>query len=860
MNLYFKQLRNTSTKITAFILIAILLAACNSLKRIPANKQLLVKNEIKINEKTEKDEMVVNQLYQKPNSSIFGYRLRLNLFNLAKQNADSLFQLKMKNNPKKYEALSKWISKKQVDRLGRSFWYFGIHELLKKTGEAPVVLDEKSARKSVLRLQSYYFEKGFFDVKAAYSIDTLSARKAKINYAVTTGAPYIIDSIKTTINTLVLDSLYQITKNASSIKIGKQYKRVDFESERNRVTTIFRNNGAYFFQQNYITYTIDTIGKNKKATVDLIIQNQSIKQNDSVKLEPFKLYKISQVKVFTDHSLNKNKIISADSASYNNFNLYGVSKLKYRPKAITDAIFINKGNYFSDNATTLTTRYLSNLRVFNYPSIQYTLDPNDSSEQSLIASIYLTPRKKFSFGYNLDFTHSNIQDFGIAGSTSLSIRNIFKGAETLEIAARGTIGSSKNLANPKDNFFNVSEYGLDMKLNFPRLFFPFPTEKIIPKNMIPSTVFSLGLAKQENIGLDKENFTSSMSYLWTPRKNVTSKFDLFNVQYVKNINTANYFNVYNSSYSVLNSIAQNPVYNVPTSYFNENNELIIESGTNGFISSVLGSNATLSPSASDFQTIKSIEERRTRLTENNLIFSSSYSYSKTTKSDLADTDFQTFRTKIESAGNFLSLLAQASKQLKNQSGNTTFFDLEYSQYIKTELEYIKHWDLTRKRVLAIRGFAGIAIPYGNSDNIPFSKSYFAGGSNDNRGWQSYGLGPGSSGALNDFNEANLKIALNAELRFNFFGSLNGAIFVDAGNIWNVLDNITDEKSVFKGLQSLKNTAVGSGFGFRYDFSFFVVRLDLGFKTFNPAELEGKKWFRDYNFANSVVNIGINYPF
>lgn len=860
MNLYFKQLRKSTTKITAFILIAIFISACNSLKRVPADKQLLIKNDILLNDVKEKDEMVVNQIYQKPNSSLLGYRLRLNLFNLAKQNTDSLFQVKIKSNHKKYVALSKWISKKQVDRLGRSFWYFGIHELFKKTGEPPVVLDEKSAKKSVLRLQSYYFDKGFFDATTTYTVDTISPRKVKVNYRIVTGKPYGIDSIKTTINTPVLDSLYQLTKSASAIKIGKQYKRVDFESERNRITSVFRNNGAYFFQQNYITYTIDTISKNNKATVDLIVQNQSIKQNDSVKLEPFKLYKISKVNVFTDHLLNKTKIISKDSASYNNFDLYSVSKLKYRPKAISDAIFINKGNYFSDNATTLTTRYLSNLRVFNYPSIQYSLDPKDETEQSLITSIYLTPRKNFSFGYNLDFTHSNIQDFGIAGSTSISIRNIFKGAETLQLAARGTVGSSKNLANPKDNFFNVSEYGLDMKLNFPRLFFPFPTEKIIPKNMIPSTVFSLGLAKQQNIGLDKENFTSSMSYLWTPRKNVTSKLDLFNIQYVKNINTANYFNVYNSSYSVLNSIAQNPTYNVPSSFFDDNNDLLIETGTSNFITSVLGPNATLSPSVADYQTIKSIEERKTRLTENNLIFSSSYSYSKTTKTDFADTDFQTIRTKIEAAGNFLSLLANASKQLKNQSGNTTFFDLEYSQYIKTELEYIKHWDLTRKRVLAVRSFVGIAIPYGNSDNIPFSKSYFAGGSNDNRGWQSYGLGPGSSGALNDFNEANLKIALNAELRFNVFGSLNSAIFIDAGNIWNVLDNITDEKSKFVGLQSLKNTAVGSGFGFRYDFSFFVVRLDLGFKTFNPAELEDKKWFRDYNFANSVVNIGINYPF
>jgi outer membrane protein assembly factor BamA len=124
----------------------------------------------------------------------------------------------------------------------------------------------------------------------------------------------------------------------------------------------------------------------------------------------------------------------------------------------------------------------------------------------------------------------------------------------------------------------------------------------------------------------------------------------------------------------------------------------------------------------------------------------------------------------------------------------------------------------------------------------------------------YGLGPGASGGINDFNEANLKLAFSAELRFNMIGKLNGALFVDAGNIWNVLDNVDDEKAVFKNFNSLKNSAIGSGFGLRYDFNFFVIRLDFGFKTYNPAEEEGKRWFRDYNFSHSVLNIGINYPF
>jgi len=234
-----------------------------------------------------------------------------------------------------------------------------------------------------------------------------------------------------------------------------------------------------------------------------------------------------------------------------------------------------------------------------------------------------------------------------------------------------------------------------------------------------------------------------------------------------------------------------------------------------------------------------------------------YTYSN--RFNLKDQDFFTFRTKVESAGNILNALAKSSSKT-NANGKHTILDVAYSQYIKGEVDFIKYFDLGNKNVLAVRAFGGIAIPYGNSDNIPFSRSYFAGGSNDNRAWQSYRLGPGRSGGLLDFNEANMKLAFNAEYRFNVSGPWNMALFADAGNIWNALDNIEDEEMTFNGLKSLKDLALGTGLGIRYDFSFFVVRLDLGFKTYNPANEANRKWFKEWNLSKTVLNVGINYPF
>ncbi|MFH6972125.1 translocation and assembly module lipoprotein TamL [Flavobacterium petrolei] len=855
-------MKKISTKITAFIVIAILICACNAVKRVPDGKLLLTKNEITINDKVIKDENVINQLYQKPNSTLLGYRLRLNLYNLANLNPDSTYQAKFANNPEKFKRKSKWLSEKQVNRLGKSFWYHGIHDFLKRTGEPPVIIDKEKADKSLLRLKYYYFNNGFFNVNATYNVDTLAIKKAKIKYAITPGNAYFLDSLRTTILTPTLDSLYQTNKTTTFIKSGNQYKTDDFENEKNRITTHFRNNGVYYFQSNYVTFDIDTIKKVNQANITLMINNYSYQDGDSTRTEPFKIYKISDVNIYTDYSPSNNALNITDSTTYKNFNLYSQEKLKYKPKAITNAIFITKGGLYADNKTVLTTRYLNNLKIFNYPSIQYEVDKRDSTAQSLIAKVYLTPRKKYSFGTTLDVTHSNIQDFGIGLSVSETIRNVFNGAETLEIAARGNIGSSKDLANPKNNFFNVSEYGLDLKLNIPRILMPFNTDKIIAKSMIPSTLITVGFAKQRNIGLDKENFTGGLSYNWTPKINHTAKFDLFNTQFVRNLNPKNYFNVYGSSYNALNEISKE--YNANPSYYNNDidKDLLIEQGTAGFTNDVLTGNANfLKPlEAADIESVKSIEERRLRLTENDFILATSFTFSKTTKKDLTDNNFYLFRTKIESAGTILSAFAKTSNQKKNSNGNYEIFNLEYSEYIKTEFDYIKHWDLSKEKIVAFRSFFGIAIPFGNSNYIPFSRSYFSGGSNDNRAWQPYGLGPGSSGALDDFNEANMKIAISAEFRFKLLGNLKGAVFADAGNIWNTLDNVVDEKSTFTSLSDLKDMALGTGFGIRYDLSFFVIRFDLGFKTYNPANETNKRWFREYNFANSVLNFGINYPF
>lgn len=831
------------------------------------NKFLLTKNKIIVDGEEIKDEGVYSQLYQKPNPKIplVGIPMGLFIYNLADPEPDSTFTKWLHKKPKREERWTRLLSKKQVDELGNS--YVGLNKWLEKSGNAPVVIDEVKSKKSLERIKQWYAKRGWFNTTGKFKVTSDSAKNKRgaVSYTISRFQPYFIDSIQEKISSPVVDTLFQKTKSKSFIKEGKQYAAADFNNERDRLTIQLRNSGLFYFDQDYIGFEADTVNTGHKANITYIIPDRKITQGDSTYTEPFKVHKINEVRIVTDYSFaNRNKVFQ-DSASYNGYTLFSYEKLKFKPKAITNTISITPNNIFKDIDRTLTYNQISDLRIFKYPNISYQQDPRDSTGTGLISTILLTPQKKYTLDFKFDTYTSTIQQIGIGFSSTFVIRNVFRRAEILEISGRGSVGSSKDAAD-NESFFNISDVGGDIKLSFPRIVFPLKTSNFIPKYMSPATSISFGVNAQNNIGLDRQNFNGIFSYRWKPSKIRTNKLDLINVQYVKNLNTENYFNIYKNSFDQVNSVAQevedlNPGAIDPSYYtLNDNNtlELTIPEGVQSFLSDA--SNNDYSLSAEEQQTLLSVVERGIRLTEDNLIFATNFTWTRDTRENIFDNSFSRLRFKIESAGNLLSGIANLAGLKKNNDGNYKTFGVAFSQYLKFETDYIKHWELNDKNIFAIRAFGGVAIPYGNSKSIPFTRSYFAGGANDNRGWRAYDLGPGSSGSILDFNEANLKLAFNAEYRYTILGDFKGAFFIDTGNIWNVADDIDDEKSSFTSLSDLKEIAIASGLGLRYDFGFFVFRFDVGFKTYNPALEEGARWFKEYNFSKAVYNIGINYPF
>jgi len=336
-----------------------------------------------------------------------------------------------------------------------------------------------------------------------------------------------------------------------------------------------------------------------------------------------------------------------------------------------------------------------------------------------------------------------------------------------------------------------------------------------------------------------------MSYRWHPTKKVTHNIELLNIQFIQNLNIGSYFSIYGSEYADLQTIQQEFF---PTVALSTKNAI-------AFIDQNIDDAFKVS-NPTEYQTAQNIKNRHTIITEDFVIPTIAYSYTFNNSNSYKDTNFSAFKARLSLAGNVSTALTNTT----NEKGIKTIFDTPIAQYVRGDFEYKKFWDISSNSMLAFRSSLGIAIPYGNTKTIPFSKSYFVGGPNDLRAWKIYDLGPGSSKSGLEYNIGNLKFLTSLEYRFKILNSFKGAFFIDAGNIWNVSNSETDiQEDTFNGFSSIKDLAVGTGFGMRYDLSFILIRVDIGFKTYEPYLSSKNKWFQNY-FTDRVINFGISYPF
>ena len=833
-------------KILLLILIIFQLASCNSIKYVQENEKMIKENQILINEEKSKDSELEKYLVQKPNRSTLGMTLPLYLYNFGNTDFEMTFEEWAANHEKKYKRYERIFSKKQTFVIYKN--KRGINNWFLTKGEAPVIYDASKAVRSSNTLRDYYISQGFFEAEVEHDLDSIGEKQVRVNYKITPNEQYFLDTVSTDIESVSLDSIYRSHQEEALLKQGNPFIFEDFEREEARLVNLFRNNGIYQFKNNSMGFWTDSIKGQYKKSVELKIPDRIEKENDSLVKKPYQIQTVNRINVYTDFSIKNRGRPIQDSAVYKGYRFYSFDKMKFRPKYLTNSLFITPNGIYKDAEKNQTQNYIRNLKTF---SSNVDISYKEHDGDSLTADILLTPLKKYALTVDLDATTSNIKPFGILGKFSFLGRNMFKGSEILELSFQGSIFNVANPPNQVESFFNAWEILSSASLRFPRILFPINTSKLIPKYMAPTTTFDASLGFQKNIGLDRQNTTAGMAYTWKSSKRVGHRLDLINLQYINNQNVDNYFQIYQSEYDKLEDVSETTGETLPENTV-ENYNAILE-----FNDEFLNNPANEDDFPEEYNTVSDVDERHDILIENSFVPVISYSFVYNTRENINDNDFSYFTARFISSGTFSDWIFTN----KNADGESVLFDVPVAQYFKTEFEYKKYWELRSENILVFRTFIGAAFPYGNSDNVPFSRSYSAGGSNEMRAWRTFDLGPGAELNNLEYNVATFKMVANLEYRFQLTNKFYSALFVDAGNIWDITDsNLVTEEGKLKSFEDLKNTAVGSGLGIRYDFSFLVFRFDVGFKTYEPYLPSSNKWFVNYNFGNAVYNIGINYPF
>lgn len=850
-------MKNLLSKLIFFLVIIFFVSSCSVTKKLSDDEYYLKSNKYKFEGNSPFSGDLNDYVSQKPNKKTLGFiPIKDWTYNEVDFTYDSVFQDYYSYPVKERNQTlldSLYIRYSLEDELGKGKWLL---RQLYRAGAKPIVLDTAKTVNSASQLKKLYFSRGYFDAEVSpkYKIDS-SKQKAQVTFNVDVKEPSKIVEYNQVIQDANLERLYE--ENIEDIKV-KENERFDvrnFEAERDRLSKIFKNNGYYKFNElgQELIFKIDsTEDKELRTTLKIAKPKQ-----DSVK--SFKQYYLGNIEVMLD---DDSKDAYPYTVNHRGYELKSSTPFHLKPRVFTDAVSIKSGEMYRLDDMFKTRELI--LDRENFSLISFTTDYSEGNDSILNAKIKLRPKDKYDLELSFEAMYSELLQFGISPGLRFLTRDIFKGGENLEFNLRGNIGTVSR-EGENNSFFNAYELSFETKMNFPRWVLPFNTEELVPKEWNPKSSISVGLSGQKNIGLGSRSYSAIMDYSWKP--NISShKFDLVNFQYIKNTEVDKYYNIFIVARGIRNdafSAYFNYSPDVETLY---NNGEITEDQLEYLVYGDLQFSDSLPNngySFKDYTDYRNMIFTKSNITQNMVIqsFSHTYSYNQKLRKDKKHP--WSLYAKGELSGALLRLL---DKTIGFETRTDVFGDQQslvggvpYSEFVRFDLDIRKTIDLGKKSQLAFRSFTGVAIPYGNLQVLPFTKSYFSGGSNDVRAWAAYGLSPaplrpGDGGTYVD----QMKITWNGEYRFPLTGMVNGALFVDAGNIWSLNDNTPSTK--FKFNKFLSQMGVGAGFGLRLDFTFVVVRVDAGYKVHNPAYEEGDRWFRNVKLLSPRIHFGINYPF
>ena len=690
-----------------------------------------------------------------------------------------------------------------------------------KLGQEPVLLKDATPERTAGLLQGQLNNEGYFGTQVSSKVNTKKHRSWVV-YTVELYPAYYLREInypKGRDSTYAV--IFRTLHEGSLLREGQRYQLAMLQAEQARIESVVKNYGFYYFDDRYLIFDADSTVGNHQVDLDLHLE-------EGVPKNARKRYKVSDVTIYPNYSLVPDSTgIVADTVEIDSFR-YVDNMHMFRPRVITRIVNIRPDQMYSKNDQELTLNHLLGLGTFKFVNIKFNRRRRDST--ALNASIMLTPLPKKSIRMEAQAVSKSNNFVGPGVSFTFTNRNFFRGAELFQLKLNSSY--EVQVSNKTQNPLNSFEIGFESSLTVPRFISPIKID-YNSRKYLPKTQFKVGYNLQNRVGYFKlTSFSTGYGYLWKESADRTHELYPIDINYVKTGETSEYFQ------DLLN-----------------NNVVLAKSFENQFI---IGTRYSYTINTQLRQDVLD-KFRPRKLREHNFYFNGA----------------------VDVAGNLMNGI-QNQVYGRTESGEShELFGSPYSQYAKGEADFRYYWQIDRANKIATRIIAGVGYAYGNSTTMPYVKQFSIGGSNSIRAFPARSVGPGTyhhDTTLRFIDQrGDIKLEGNLEYRFDIVKSFKGALFVDAGNIWLMRSDTTQADGavqtarvggVFQSNLFLKQLAVGTGVGFRFDFSFFVLRFDIAFPLRKPWLPDGEQWVINeirplsgrWRSDNLIFNIAIGYPF
>lgn len=664
----------------------------------------------------------------------------------------------------------------------------------KKLGEKPSYFSAVRVDETEDLIENRLQNSGFFhsDISSTVIKDS-SKRTVKTDYIVVIGKPYNLDSYTVEVDSIEAEKGFPIYKEIRKsleetiIKKGSRYDLGALKAERNRIDQYLKNRGYYNFNSSFIVFQADT-NLNQNREYNLYLKLKiGVPEKSKVP------YVLDSIVVYPN--ITKDTTGSSQDTTFINDVTFIQNNIFFKPKRLRPFILLKPGELYDPLKSKYTSQRISNIGTFKFVNIKYKeVEPAglDSLRlRHLNAEISLSPMTKRSLRAELQGVTKSNNFTGPNLEITFLNRNIFKGGESF--SAAGNFGFEKQFGSKTEGSSSL-QFGLNLSLLFPRLIFPGNLKNNF-KFSIPKTKVNLGVDYYKRTKLySLISYSASFGYIWKANPYVTHQINPIDINYIH-----------------LGKVSER-------------------------FDSILDGNPYLK-----------------RSFEQQFIAGLTYSFVYNELNDDRKKGQLNAKFNFEIAGNTISLMGR----MDAADSTKKFLNLAYAQYVKFDLDLAYHYDIGHSgNVLIGRLFGGIGIPYGNSKTLPFVKQYYSGGSYSVRAFKSHELGPGVYNPPGDDNlffdrSGDIRLEGNFEYRFPIFSILKGALFIDAGNIWNLNDNIPGGKFT---KDFISQFGIGAGVGLRVDVQGFVIRFDFA----APLKQPSGSW--EFEYKRPVFNFAIGYPF